>query len=47
MKSKPEKNTTADFWDRAEVMNGRFAMLGAVGLLGAYVVTGQIIPGVF
>ena len=31
----------------AEKLNGRFAMIGFVALLGAYVTTGQIIPGVF
>jgi hypothetical protein len=33
--------------ERAELINGRLAMLGIVAALGAYVVTGQIIPGVF
>ena len=31
----------------AEKANGRWAMLGFVALLGAYVTTGQIIPGIF
>ena len=31
----------------AEKTNGRWAMLGFVALLGAYLTTGQIIPGVF
>ena len=29
----------------AEKLNGRFAMLGFVALIGAYLSTGQIIPG--
>ena len=29
----------------AEKINGRFAMVGFVALLGAYLTTGQIIPG--
>ena len=29
----------------AEKLNGRFAMLGFVALVGAYFTTGQIIPG--
>ena len=29
----------------AEKLNGRFAMMGFVALLGAYLTTGQIIPG--
>ena len=28
-----------------EKLNGRFAMIGFVALLGAYLTTGQIIPG--
>ncbi len=29
----------------AEILNGRFAMLGLVAAIGAYLTTGQIIPG--
>ena len=29
----------------AETINGRFAMLGLVEAIGAYLTTGQIIPG--
>ena len=29
----------------AEKLNGRFAMLGSIALVGAYLTTGQIIPG--
>ena len=29
----------------AETLNGRFAMLGLVAAVGAYLTTGQIIPG--
>ena len=31
----------------AEKTNGRWAMIGMISLLGAYVTTGQIIPGIF
>ena len=31
----------------AEKVNGRWAMVGFVALVGAYVTTGQIIPGIF
>ena len=31
----------------AEKVNGRWAMVGFVALIGAYVTTGQIIPGIF
>ena len=29
----------------AEKLNGRFALLGVIALIGAYATTGQIIPG--
>ena len=32
---------------RAERMNGRWAMIGFIAAIGAYVTTGQIIPGFF
>ena len=31
---------------RAEKLNGRFALVGLIALVGAYVTTGQIVPGV-
>ena len=30
----------------AEKLTGRFALLGVIALVGAYVTTGQIIPGI-
>ena len=30
----------------AEKLNGRFAMLGFIAAVGAYLTTGQIIPGI-
>ena len=33
--------------ENAEKVNGRWAMIGFVALIGAYATTGQIIPGVF
>ena len=30
----------------AERLNGRFAMMGFIALIGAYLTTGQIIPGI-
>ena len=30
----------------AERLNGRFALLGVVALVGAYISTGQIVPGI-
>ena len=29
----------------AEQLNGRFAMMGFIALVGAYLTTGQVIPG--
>ena len=29
----------------AEKLNGRFAMMGFISLIGAYLTSGQIIPG--
>ena len=31
----------------AELANGRWAMIGFIAAMGAYVTTGQIIPGIF
>ena len=31
----------------AEKLNGRLAMIGIIAGIGAYLTTGQIIPGVF
>ena len=36
-----------DYPKDAEKVNGRWAMLGLIALLGAYISTGQIIPGIF
>ena len=33
--------------ERAEMLNGRLAMLGVIAAIGSYVVTGQLIPGVY
>ena len=33
--------------EEAEKTNGRWAMIGIIALLGAYITTGQIIPGIF
>jgi hypothetical protein len=35
------------FTDAAEKLNGRAAMIGFVAAAGSYLITGQIIPGVF
>ncbi len=33
--------------EEAEKANGRWAMIGFVAMLGAYITSGQIIPGIF
>ena len=33
--------------EKAEQLNGRVAMLGVIAALGAYAVTGQLIPGIW
>jgi hypothetical protein len=32
--------------ERAEQLNGRLAMLGVIAAIGAYLVTGDLIPGI-
>lgn len=41
------KNTNPIMTHEAERFNGWAAMLGFVAAVGAYVTTGQIIPGIF
>ena len=33
--------------EKAEKLNGRLTMLGVMAALGAYAITGQIIPGIW
>ena len=33
--------------DNAELLNGRVAMLGIIAAIGAYALTGQVIPGIW
>ena len=42
-----EPRTQETMNDSAELQNGRWAMIGFIAAIGAYVTTGQIIPGVF
>ncbi len=45
----PMKNTKIKTIEKekvvAETLNGRFAMIGLIAAVGAYLTTGQIIPG--
>ena len=41
-------NNEQDFlMEQAERTNGQLAMIGFIAAIGAYVTTGQIIPGIF
>ena len=42
-----DKKYTVSHNEFAEKLNGRFAMMGIIAALGAYAVTGQIIPGIW
>ena len=42
-----EKVSYEGYPQNAEKVNGRWAMIGFVALIGAYATTGQIIPGIF
>jgi len=46
--SRPYIDTSyAGYAKEAELANARWAMIGFVAAIGAYVTTGQILPGVF
>ena len=40
-------NIYETYWEKAEKLNGRLAMLGFVAAVGAYSMTGQLIPGIW
>lgn len=42
-----DEKYTVNHNEKAELLNGRFAMMGIIAALGAYAVTGQVIPGVW
>ena len=48
-KTKTNSNTKTKTIEKekvvAETLNGRFAMIGLIAAMGAYLTTGQIIPG--
>ena len=43
----PNGDYTVNHNEKAEKLNGRLAMLGIIAALGAYALTGQIIPGIW
>ena len=44
-KTNPKTNSIEKEKVVAETINGRFAMIGLIAAMGAYLTTGQIIPG--
>ena len=42
-----EPPTTKEYFQNAERVNGWLAMIGFNAAVGAYIFTGQILPGVF
>ena len=36
-----------NYYENAERVNGQLAMIGFLAAIGSYIVTGQIIPGLF
>tara|TARA_R100000458_G_C8179399_1_gene176989 strand:+ start:257 stop:421 length:165 start_codon:yes stop_codon:yes gene_type:complete len=36
-----------NYGENAERVNGQLAMIGVIAAIGAYVTTGQLIPGIF
>ena len=46
MVNKKQKRNLGPQKIRAEKLNGRFSLLGVIALVGAYISSGQIIPGI-
>ena len=44
---KPQAVAQENYLEQAERTNGQLAMIGIIAALGAYAVTGQIIPNIF
>ena len=42
-----DEKYTVNHNEKAEMLNGRVAMLGVIADIGAYATTGQLIPGIF
>ena len=47
IEAEPRLMENEKYFDSAERVNGQLAMIGFVAALGAYITTGQIIPGIF
>ena len=46
MENKNQKRNIDPQKTNAEKLNGRFALVGVIALLGAYITSGQIVPGI-
>ena len=46
MENKNQKRNIDPQKTSAEKLNGRFALVGVIAMIGAYVTTGQIVPGI-
>ena len=46
MENKYQKRNIDPQKTSAEKLNGRFALVGVIAMIGAYVTTGQIVPGI-
>ena len=46
MENKKQKRNIDPQKTNAEKLNGRFALIGLTALVGAYITTGQIVPGI-
>ena len=42
-----DEKYTVNHNEKAETLNGRLAMLGVIAAMGAYALTGQLIPGIW
>jgi hypothetical protein len=47
VQEKMDNNMYETHNERAERLNGRLAMLGVIAAIGAYAITGQLIPGIW
>jgi hypothetical protein len=45
--TKPHLIEAGSYSEQSELLNGRLAMIGFVAAAGAYITTGQLVPGVF
>ena len=46
MENKNQKRNIDPQKMSAEKLSGRFALVGVIALVGAYITTGQIVPGI-